>query len=215
MLPLYPLQPYRLPWTCEFRLSLLRKPHIIQSMSLSSAFHLPARRENLQPILADRLQHQEAWLLAFLLGLLQQALVEKRSNALPYLPCFTTIFTCSADCLYRLQSTTTNEDGEPPEESLLRGIEQVIAPCNRVAQRLLPCRDVTRGACQHRQPLIQSREQCLWWKQFHTGCCQFYRQWQTIQAHTDFSDGGGRGIGYLEVGLHGLGALEEERHRCI
>src|SRR6266567_3417819 len=76
------LQPYRLPWTCEFRLSLLRKPHIIQSMSLSSAFHLPARRENLQPILADRLQHQEAWLLAFLLGLLQQALVDKRGHCI-------------------------------------------------------------------------------------------------------------------------------------
>src|SRR5947209_17633170 len=147
-------------------------------MSLSSDFHLPARRENLQPILADRLQHQEAWFLAFLLGLLQQAFVDKRSNALQYLPCFTTVFTCSADCLYCLQSITTNEDGEPPEESLLRGIEQVIAPCNRVAQRLLPCRYVTRGACQHRQPLIQSHEQCLGREQFNTGRCQFYPQRQ-------------------------------------
>src|SRR6266702_3187441 len=84
MLPLYPLQPYRLPWTCEFRLSLLRKPQIIQSMSPSSDFHLPARRENLQPILADRLQHQEAWLLAFPLGLLQQALVDKRGHYIQY-----------------------------------------------------------------------------------------------------------------------------------
>src|SRR2546429_8893462 len=97
-------------------------------MTLPCGLHLPSHEHLLQPVLADRLQHQEAWLLAFLLGLLQQALVEKRSNALPYRPCFTTIFTCSADCLYRLQSTTTNEDGEPPEESLLRGIEQVIAP---------------------------------------------------------------------------------------
>src|SRR6266566_1574444 len=104
MLLLQALQPYRLPWTCEFRLSLLRQRQIIQSMSLSSDFHLPARRENLQPILADRLQHQEAWFLAFLLGLLQQAFVDKRSNALQYLPCFTTVFTCSADCLYCLQS---------------------------------------------------------------------------------------------------------------
>src|SRR5205085_10195369 len=38
-----------LPWTCEFRLSLLRQRQIIQSMSLSSDFHLPARRENLNP----------------------------------------------------------------------------------------------------------------------------------------------------------------------
>src|SRR5438270_13530764 len=97
-------------------------------MPLPCRLHLPIHLQALQPILADRLQHQEAWLLAFLLGLLQQAFVDKRSNALQYLPCFTTVFTCSADCLYSLQSTTTNEDGEPPEESLLGGIEQVIAP---------------------------------------------------------------------------------------
>src|SRR6266568_9058684 len=184
-------------------------------MTLPCNLHLPIHEHLLQPILADRLQHEQAWLLAFLLGLLQQAFVDKRSNSLQDLPCFTTISRVSADCLYRLQSTTTNEDGEPPEESLLRGIEQVIAPCNRVAQRLLPCRYVTRGACQHRQPLIQSREQRLWWKQFHAGRCQFYRQWQSIQAHTDFGDGPGVGLGQLKVGLNGLGALEEERHRCI
>src|SRR5436309_15613314 len=98
-------------------------------MSLSSDFHLPARRENLQPILADRVQHQEAWLLAFLLGLLQHAFVDTRSNSMQYLPCFTTIFTCSADCLYRIQSTTTNADGGPTGESPLSCMAKAIATC--------------------------------------------------------------------------------------
>ena len=62
---------------------------------------------------------------------------------------------------------------------------------------------------------IKSREQRLWWEQFHAGRRQFDRQRQPIQAHTYFGDGPSVGVGQLKVGLRGLGALEEERHRSI
>ena len=55
----------------------------------------------------------------------------------------------------------------------------------------------------------------MWREQFDAGCRQFYRQWQTIQAYADLDDGPGVGIGQLEVGLDGLGALEEECYCCI
>src|SRR2546425_3784282 len=100
-------------------------------MSLSSDFHLPARRENLQPILADRLQHQEAWLLAFLLGLLQQALVDKGGHCIQYWLCFVT--KRSANRLDGLQRATTGKDREPPKKPLLLGIEEVVAPGNGIA----------------------------------------------------------------------------------
>src|SRR5260370_38748053 len=51
-------------------------------MGLSGDLEFPAGGQALQPILADRLQHHQAWLLAFLSDLLQQALVKEGCNSL-------------------------------------------------------------------------------------------------------------------------------------
>src|SRR6266702_112889 len=204
MLPLYPFQPHRLPWTCEFRLSLLRKPHIIQSMSLSSDCHLPARRENLQPILADRLQHHQAWLLAFLLGLLQQALVDKRSHCIQ--DWLHLIAKRAAHRLNGLERATTGKDREPPEKPLLLGIEEMVAPGNGIAEGLLPRGPIAFPTRQYSQPLAQTCEERLRWQQFDARCRQLDGQWQTIQMGTDFCDGEGIRIGYLEIRLDCLGS---------
>ena len=50
---------------------------------------LPGRLEQLQTILADRLQHLKTWLLSLLLALLQQALVKEGSHALEHPSHFT------------------------------------------------------------------------------------------------------------------------------
>jgi hypothetical protein len=43
------------------------------------------------------------------------------------------------------QGRAADEDAEPPEESLLGGGEQVIAPGNRPAHGLLPRREIARA----------------------------------------------------------------------
>src|SRR6266568_5644170 len=108
-------------------------------MCMPDDLFFPACGESLQPIFANRLQHEQTGLLSLLLGLLKQAFVDERSNAIQELTRFVALVKGSADCLCRLQGAATDEDRESPEESLLGGIEQVIAPRDRVAQCLLPC----------------------------------------------------------------------------
>jgi hypothetical protein len=38
------------------------------------------------------------------------------------------------------------------------------------------------------QSATQFSEQCLWWEQFGTSCCQFDSQWQPIEPETDLGD---------------------------
>ena len=93
---------------------------------------------------------------------------------------------------------------------MLPGIEQIIAPRKRVAQSLLPCRDIL---CPHRQDLqavFQAGQEPLWRKQFDAGCCQFDGERQAVQAHTDLGNGTGVSAGQLEVGFGSLRRLQEE-----
>jgi hypothetical protein len=65
------------------------------------------------------------------------------------------------------------------------------------------------------QTLSQTREQCLWREQPGACRCQLDRQGKPIQACTDLRDCWGVVVGDLEVGLDGLGALDEQRHGLI
>src|SRR5436190_995992 len=148
-------------------------------MSLSSDFYLPARRENLQPILADRLQHQEAWPLAFLLGLLQQALVDKRGHCIQ--DWLHLIAKRAANRLDGFQRATTGKDREPPEKPLLVGIEEVVAPGNGIAEGLLPRWQIAFPTRQYSQALPQPCDELLRLQQFDTRRRQLDSQWQPIQ----------------------------------
>ncbi len=85
-------------------------------MSLPRGLHLLVGDQALQAVLADRLKHNQAGFLAFLLDLLQQAFVNKRGHVIHDLPCLVAIVKRCAERLDSLQSTTANKDGEPPEE---------------------------------------------------------------------------------------------------
>ena len=82
ILSLEALQPHGLLRTNEFWLRRFRQRQVVGSMSLPCDFHLSARCQSRQPILANRLEHHEAGLLTFPLRLLQQALVNERSHAI-------------------------------------------------------------------------------------------------------------------------------------
>src|SRR5947209_10675160 len=82
ILSLEALQPHGLLRTNEFWLRRFRQRQVVGSMSLPCDFHLSARCQSRQPILANRLEHHEAGLLTFPLRLLQQALVNERGHSL-------------------------------------------------------------------------------------------------------------------------------------
>ncbi len=122
--------------------------------------HLSIGSHALQPILTNRLQHHEAWLLSrFLLHALQQALIDERGHRVQDHFCSLAQF--SADGLSCLQCAAAGKDGEPPEELPLLGVQQLVAPLDSVAQGLLPLRHIARTARQYLQALAQPRQQRL------------------------------------------------------
>src|SRR2546429_970718 len=65
------------------------------------------------------------------------------------------------------------------------------------------------------QAMLQSCQQCLGWEQFNASRCQFDRQWQSIQTHTNLGDGTSVRVGHTEIGLESLSTLKEQCSRCI
>ena len=116
---------------------------------------LAARLQPLQRVLADRLQHAEARRAGRARRLPQQAAGSARDAAAPSSrrPGRQPLAVRRAGRRpRRLPSAAAGEDGQPPEERLLRSVEQVVAPGDGVAQRLLAGRQVARAAGQQRQP---------------------------------------------------------------
>src|SRR5207302_3477454 len=111
---------------------------------------------------------------------------------------------CSVEDLYRepvrargggtdrlggVHGAAASEDGEPAEERLFGGREQVVAPRDGAAQGLLPLGQVARAASQQRQPAGEAREQRLGRQEAGAGGGQLDRQRQPVELGADLSDG--------------------------
>src|SRR5690242_10352375 len=125
-------------------------------MSLPDSLHFAARGQALQSILPNGFQHHQARFAPLLLDLLQQAFVDERGDSIEDL-CRTVIaFKSRTNGLCRLQSAASDEDREPPEETLLLGAQQIITPPNGVTQRLVPYWRISCPARQGLQEVLQS-----------------------------------------------------------
>src|SRR6266849_3314069 len=141
-------------------------------MRSPGGFFSPPCCEALQTILPDRFQHQQARLLTSfpcLLHAFQQTLVNERGYAVQYLPLPVVRQSTHGFCCQ--EGAATNKDGEPPEEPLFPGIEQLIAPLDGVTQGLLSCWHIPRPTRQHGQPPTQARQQERRRQQFHASRC--------------------------------------------
>src|SRR5437667_11971040 len=121
MLLLQPLKPHDLLRTQKLRLSLFSERQVVRSMSLPCGLHLPIHGQALKSVLADRLQHHEAWLFSLLLRLVQQALVDEGVDFLQHLQCCSIGVKSRTYRFYCLQRATADKDRKSPEEPLLRG----------------------------------------------------------------------------------------------
>src|SRR4029453_13323048 len=102
--------------------------------------------EPLPRVLAQRLEQEEA----LVAKRLQQAWIEER-GALGEVR--------TRDRFGGIERERAAEDREPPEGGLTVGVEQVVAPFDRCAQRALPPRQTTRPARQQREHLIEALQQ--------------------------------------------------------
>jgi len=128
-----------------FRLCGLRKRQVVERVRAVHRFGLAARLEALRGVLSDRLQHHKARFLVLPAygsfgSRRQQAVVHQRRQPLQDVPLFGPIRAGATNRLRRLQGKAAGEDGETTEQCLLTGIEEVVAPRDRVAQRVLPLR---------------------------------------------------------------------------
>jgi len=132
------LEPGGLLGSLQFRRSCFCEFQVVASVRLPYCFQLSISLKAFQTELAERLEQDEPWCFPFAFCLLHQALVEQGRDTLKHRGgVFAVLMVCLAHRFGSLEGTTSDEDGEPPEEPLLLGREQVVAPHKRVAQRLL------------------------------------------------------------------------------
>ena len=135
---------------------------------------LCGRRELLCGVLTDRLEQREAPAAEP-----QEALVDERREL---------VQVGVAHGLGSLQRTTTCERGQTREQLALASRQQLVAPRNRLAQRLLATRRVARARCQQRQPLLQALEDRVCREHARAPRSQFDRQRQPVQPLADRLD---------------------------
>ena len=128
-------------------------------MGLLRGCRLAALGQPLQPELADRLQHREAWLVPRRLDPPQQTLVDQRGDAVQEIDAG--LPGRRHDRLRRVEREAAGEDGQAAEERLLRGVKQVVAPGDRVPHRPQPLRAVAGPGREHREPVRQPRQERL------------------------------------------------------
>ena len=103
---------------------------------------------------------------------------------------------------------------ETAEERLLGGVEQVVAPPDRVAHRLLSQGQIPRAAAEQRQPLFQALQQRRRGQGLDARRGQLDRQREAIEPAHDFGHRRQRLGGQAEIGPDGLRALDEELDRA-
>ena len=112
-----------------------------------------------------------------------------------------------------LERGPTGENREAGEEPLLVGIEQVIAPGDGVAHRLLARGEIARPALEDVQPAVEPSQQRIWREQTDARGGKLDGQRQAVQPRTDLDHGRGIVGRDLEAGLDRLRAIDEEANR--
>src|SRR5205085_7027383 len=101
---------------------------------------------------------------------------------------------------------------QSPEQVLFALLQQVVAPGNRVAQRLLALGQIPCPPTGQRQAALQSCQQGGRREQREDRCRQFERQWQPVQALAELDDGGRILAREGEIGPGLACTLDEQGH---
>ena len=119
------------------------------------------------------------------------------------------------NCLRGLQGEAAGKDRQAPEHRSLIRVEEVIAPGDRVAQRLVPGRRFAGAAHQQRQPRIQTRQERLRGEHLAARRRQLDRQRQPVEAAAELRDGARVLVCQGKVGFDLAGALGEQPDRRV
>ena len=113
--------------------------------------------QSFEPVLAHRLQHAERGFRVLPLFPPEQALVDERRERARTSRPGPSASPATASAASRVQPA--GEDGEAAEEAVRSGVEQVVAPGDRVAHRSQPGGLVARPAVEQRQAAVEAGQQ--------------------------------------------------------
>ena len=139
----------------------MRPPHRLRFVQVPG--------EAFQRELPDCLQHREAWLVIDIFGYAHQALVDQRGEFLEDIQAALAV----GHRFRGLQCPSPGEDTKAAKEDAFFFTQQVMAPRNRSAQRLLPLGQILSPACQEGQTRVKPRQERRWGKNLAAGGSQF------------------------------------------
>ena len=122
------LEPLALVRPEQSRLGRLREHEAVLGVPTTDGFAVAASRETLERVLADRLEHPQARLVAAASPGRQQVVPEQRLDALDDVD-----VAPAGDGLGSVGGEPSDEDAEAREELLLCGVEELVAPGDRTA----------------------------------------------------------------------------------
>ena len=161
---------------------------------------LAALGEVLGGELVDRVELAEAADAFDLLGL-DEALVGQRHDPVEHVAA--DLVGRPADRLGRLDVEAAGERGQPPQEPPLALAQQVVAPGDRAAQRLLALGQVARSRGQHAELLLEAAQDRVGRQELRPGRRQLDRERHPVEPGADRGDGRGVVVRDLEVGPDG------------
>jgi hypothetical protein len=138
--------------TAKLRLSSFGEVQVVVGVRSADLLKAAYLRELFQCIFTYGRQHPESRLAVGLLSLPEEALVKEGFQMVYQIAFSKAQFV--GDVGYRIEGTTSGEDGYAGEEFLLSCGEQIIAPVDGVAKGLLASGKVTRAAGEEGQALI-------------------------------------------------------------
>ena len=160
-------------------------------------------------VLADRLQHPEAWLAAGQGLRPDEAVVQQRLDAGDHIE-----LEVAGDGLRAVQREAPDKDAEAREERLLLRAEEVVAPLDRCAQRPVPRGHAgTRLGLQDVESHAEALEDVARREQLDSSGGEFECQREPVQADAELGDSVCVELGELEVGSHVACASDKEPYR--
>src|SRR5207302_8068535 len=103
-----------------------------------------------------------------------------------------------------------DERGQPREQALLAGVEQIVAPVDRRAQRLLALGRVADAAGQQREAAPEAAEDLGRPEHLHARRRELDRKRQPVEPDADLADRGFVLVRGIEVATDAGRPLEEE-----
>ena len=207
MLALEAVEPAPLVGARQLRRGFLRQVEVGAAAPLLDVVALAAGRQHLGGVLADRVEHHVALLVRALFDA-EQALVDERRDTVEDVDA--DLARRAADAVGHIQLAAADEHGQAVEQPAGAGFEQVVAPRDRPAQRLLALRQVPRARREQREVVLEPGDDLFGRQELDPRRGELDGQRHPVQPRGDPADRRRVGVRQLEGGSHRAGTGHEQ-----